>query len=516
MEGLLAVHNQTTHGLPVLNGPEGVSNVVLYPEMGISKLPCTFLGATQSHRETLFIFASGAIPAQKHYEEIKTNEVSVSQVVAIGAGAANILDLREDERVTFRHRRAYANQAVDVALQMMRHVFGTHRRDAMRACQIICIGRLYQPVDNLIWMSIPLDLGGKSRNGMRRLLIPFCMGDEMDNYTALEGSDQDPEHEDQTYQGFILRVFHGRAAVQLNAHCFDFGTVFRAFFFNDDGSTAWVVKTNNEHDIAAYNRAFDGVLLIDQADQTAPSLYSFTHTLTKYLTQHGRNWADFWPRSPFSPRFRLSAQVWRDHFSVSPIVNAIITHVKAKRPINAEFSNNLEELDRLMSARGGGSNMRRLSSHAIFVNMRLVESLGRMTPPQLAYGAVLPITAWSHILHPFENQEAYNAFVRREHPSLTDSPTNAQTISWPLWFFIIQFRPNVYTNFNRYEFVHRANRVLAFLRRHADVVIQSDGAIKALLAYRRQWVRAELGLGRWSESRALSSLDSVLIHLYEL
>jgi len=544
-EALISINNPNTKGLPILNGPTP-SYFVVYPTGGIPQLPSTFLGTAASRIDFCFFFASVAVPAQANFEEASSSHIGVADSVLFYTNKhPNLILAWDDERKkAAKARRENAVQAVNLFLGTYTSFFGPNR-NYLKQSQIITFGRENPINDNetetassLTWISTVLDLSQHDDQAMKNLLIPFCMGQDVDEVDSeLEGY---PDEEDdeasrlKTYHGFVFRLlsvtdsFFGQNNHLAGFHR-DFTGVLRSLFISGDREHTWIVKATTASSIRRYNDIVDGLTRIPRDES---SLFWFERLLLDYIVKNGRSWSDIWQGNRqgasaenFShpPSVLIEEPEWQEHFANSPDVRAIISHIRRNGLVTRSFLTVTHHLYRELTAPRRTIPMTQAIAdfaapttrnvlRRFSINPRMVENLAVRPFPLLASAAYITPTAWRN-RKPFINDSELLGWVQGNE-SLRDMTLNrpiaaSDLTSWPLWFLILQHQTNG-SDYTNHDLIRRAENVLEILRRHGDKAVQSPEALQNLRVIRRSWLAANHRGQRLDIRGAMKQLDSFL------
>jgi hypothetical protein len=312
MEPLISL-NSTNHGIPVLNGAAAQNNLV-FPSHGISRLPSTFLGYTQTRRDVSFVFAGGAIPAQRNYEVALEKSMGVAESFAVSTRVSAAWgDVSNSSPASIRARQSNANQAIGLFMETYHSIFGDA---ALRNCQILCFGRFTGRGGNVVWASRNMNVRVRD---LRRLLLPFCMAQEVEEEEiGIEGSDPDPDNADKTYMGFVFRVPTLQNVVPYLTE--NWAMMVSDLFAASSGMTSWNVYNDDPRMQDTYHRMENGLHNIPQH-----GAFWFRYGVETFLRRHHRDWRDIWRVNYLR---MLSDHQWR-RIRNEPIVRWIGSHLDA-------------------------------------------------------------------------------------------------------------------------------------------------------------------------------------------
>ena len=514
MESLISINNQTTHGLPVLNGEQAM-NFVVYPASQIGNLPSTFLGTSKSAVDACFYFAAGAVPAQANYETCMSEEVATSHA-AIFYQRLNrhMTGYTQEFLNVLGARKTNALIAANAFLASVSSLFGANG-SALQQCQIMCFGTEAE-TQSIVWVSRILDLSGKPDRAIKALLVPFLMGREVDTVPeGLEGSDTYQRDENQFYDGVIVRMFSPDAIMEnVPGRHFDFAMVLYDLFVSSRGGVSWVVNTTSGALQREFLAKLDGLNVVSRDPN---SLFWFQSLLQEYINRHSRTWSSLWDRSMSGqPSSFITEHAWLA-LRESPEVKFIIRHIRSNGPVSATFLSKTRKLSRL------AIDVRPLppartqtllpQSHPLRVNRRLQENvLGMPMNLQKLAASISPL-AWEN-LRPFRNAGEFREWLEEygnyQDPENDVPVARGNITAWPLWPLILSTNPHNNKKLGDWELENKATSVLRAIMDRPDKVAIINRCLDSLQHYREWWNR-NIGLkGKINYRPAHVMLESFL------
>ena len=496
-DALISINNPRTRGLPILNGDEE-ANYMVYPSDAIGSLPCTFLGTAKSPIDVCFFFAAGAVPAQENYDVVMGDALPLSQATIFMQRHASLADWDLGLLNVAAMRRANAATAVSIFFSTYRASFGGATAPLQQA-QILCFGREVD-VRGVVWGSRVLNLADKSEAQLRALLIPFCMSQEVDEAPEeLSGNSSERfKDQDMTYAGFVLRLYSAEAMVE-NVPGFhhNYTALLHSMFIAATPDCTWVVKSLNPATQKKYFDIQDGISRLERDNST---LFWFQHLLSDYLIRHGISWADLWPPElhlASEPSTFITNAAWAATFANSQLVVNIIHHIRANRPVSANFRAMMKRFARVaISSRplpGAASTGTPFPTHnPLRMNGALQENLTGLPGRLQALAVTLTPAIWRD-RRPFRSEAAFDSWIHEnagyQDPHRDIAVTRADITAWPLWPFVLAIDPTTNREYrHQFEFNRLASEVMRVLQDNPARVASAAGTINALQDFRAWWI----------------------------
>jgi hypothetical protein len=563
---LISIDNPTTQGMPIMeqNGAASYDpqlNLIVYPAQGLQTMPSLLVGISRSPRDVVFYFGTGALPAQANYEQcgMGISEFRLSDATVFFNDMPDAREMiagwTDDMKQQMQARLRNARQAVNLFLVVLRSTLG-HDTSPLSKSQILT----FSPYrDHPTWFSRILNVSGFSNERFRRLLIPFCMGQEVDmNPVDMPGSDNDIAEHPYFYSGFIFRFLNLASPHVLSfpGHHANFSLALQDLFLHDRGHTKWIVQlTTTEQRTTYIQRQHNLRTQINLMEQYF-SLFWTQFRLEQYLQVHGREWRDVWPRDApnMGPAFFITPIDWVNFFARTPRVAQIMAHVRANRPITPGWVADMRHLynsivSRRLNVPNLPSRLRReheasgiptsLADAALYARIfrpkanrytggasssstefhfgppsDLVANLKRFPFETNARAALLSYKAWRN-RGPFESLKEYETWINANagFQDLNNQIkcTVADVANWPLWVFIlrspIQPRANKWPWHELEILTKRAVEHLSLQPIRAAMLLATN---QCLMRFRREWLLAENGQRLFNANAACAALDDFL------
>jgi hypothetical protein len=509
---------QNNKGFPRLNGPTEIQNLV-YPSSGIDSLPSIYLGSAGGVRG-MFVFASGAIPAQDNYNIAKsTDQIGVSDAMEYINDPSNYDD--DEQRQVFEARKRNAEAAVPIFLNDIINIYG-ETDSALNHVQIICYSTSLEE-EQYTWASKIMNSTNWTNERWRKLLIPFLMADFIDVLPdGVEVSGANAPNNNMAYNAICIMT---PAADNLEGHFTVFGSLLFGMFISANGCS-WNVKSNSHALEQRYNAILNG---FTSARRYTDSLVWFTEILQTYLARNRRGWTDVWPNHlsrSGSPISFISEDMWEQlKRSNAPLIHSLVSHARANLSVNRRFKDLMSDLaDAVLSLsvstvrggpRGGAVNFVPGSPNEAFgPKSGLIAELSSLKP-QLAVAAVrVGFSVWQERTKAFRNNQKLFDWIKNvaNSPLNMRKPSLYSVATWPLWRVIMTYSPYGHMRqFSNKEIKARADHLLLFLETSPYKVMQSKKACAALVSYRDWWLKAKFE--KHVPDRSISILDSILNEL---